>query len=727
MKLPATLNLMIIDDNQLYAEQLVNILENNYYQKVNLGFLDAKDELIKLLRQSWDVLVMGKAYDLTLPDVTKILKQQEIDLPMIAIVPEEGLQKTLKQPLDAKEQGQMMLVSDDDATDKSLPLYIYWGAVDALPKNRLMEMALRVQQQHKQLLFRNQLAELRKVLSDAEQRANILIKNSKSAVAYIEQGLHIYANEPYLKMFGYKSMNELMGMPVVDLIASNNIKDFKQFLRDFERGNRSNVEFKFESIKNNGSTFAAKLQLAAATYEGQPCLQVIIQPNEQANSAELAKKLAVMERIDPLTKIANRRGFEEALTIVREMTIQQYVTSGLLCVRLDNIGKINSSLGIQGVDTTILTITQFLKEQMAELLTEDFVKKGYLSRFNDASFMIIVPNIEQETLTQWVEKLIATIADSMIEVGNRTVKTTISVGGTMLNSSSPEVSTLIDRVMEAVDTVRSKTNDEGNAFHLYDPTSFANSDDGALLEALQVAIEQNKFQLFYQPIYDIEQDNSNFFEVFLRLPLADGSLMKPDQFLNIAEKHHLMDKIDRWMLISACKMLREYRNIEPNARLLIHLSAKSLVDSNLPTFIAQLIQAVGGNSQQTLSIQFNETMLTDHMAVAVKQIEALKAIHCGVGIYSFGSAVNAMEILETIKPNLVRLDASYIKDLSNSDNVETIKSLISQITEYECETLMAFIENPAIMSTAWTVGARYLQGDYLQAPSLEMTIQTEQS
>ena len=99
-------------------------------------------------------------------------------------------------------------------------------------------------------------------------------------------------------MFGFKSIEDLMGVPVVDLIASNNIKDFKNFLKDFEKGNRSNVEFAFESVRNDGSTFAAKLQLAAATYEGEPCLQVIIQPNEQANSAELAKKLAAIERLD---------------------------------------------------------------------------------------------------------------------------------------------------------------------------------------------------------------------------------------------------------------------------------------------------------------------------------------------------------------------------------------------------------------------------------------------
>lgn len=724
MKLPTTLNLLIIDENQLYAEQLVSILEQNYYKKVTLGFLDAKDELIKLLRQSWDVLVMGEAYDLTLSQVVQIIKEHELDIPVIAMLPEQ-LPDDIP-PLDSNEQAKLALIEGDDQTDGLLPLHIYWGAVDALPKSRLMEMAISIYREHQQLINRKNLKDLRRVLSDAEQRANILIKNSKSAVAYIEEGLHIYANEPYLEMFGYKSMDELMGMPVVDLIASNNIKDFKQFLKDFEKGNRSNVEFKFESIKSDGSTFAAKLQVAAATYEGQPCLQVIIQQNEQGNSAELAKKLAQMERIDSLTGIMNRRGFEEILEKVRDVTVAKKLTSGLLYLRLDNIGKINSTLGIQGVDTLIISVTEFLKTQINQLLGEGQADKGYLSRFSDASFMVILPNTSQEKLTEWAEQLIVTIAEKLFEIGDRTAKTTLSVGATMMTQNSPDTATLIDRVMMASDSVRSSTKNEGNAFYLYDPSNFANSDDTALLEALRTALEQNKFQLMYQPIYDIEKDISNLFEVFLRLPLADGTMMTPDQFLDVAQRHNLMEKIDRWVLIRACKTLKDYRQTtEPTARLLVHLSTNSLIDSTLPTFANQLVKAIGGDTTHTLTLQFNEASLPDYLAVATKQSEQLKVAGCDVGVYNFGSVVNTDEILNLIKPNMVRLDRGYIKDVSNPDNVALIKTLIEKANEQGSDALMGFIEDAATMSAAWTVGARYLQGYYLQEPMDTMMIKAE--
>lgn len=158
---------------------------------------------------------------------------------------------------------------------------------------------------------------------------------------------------------------------------------------------------------------------------------------------------------------------------------------------------------------------------------------------------------------------------------------------------------------------------------------------------------------------------------------------------------------------------------------MVHLSTNSLIDSTLPAFTSQLIKAIGGDTQHTLTVQFNEASLPDYLTVAAKQSEQLKAVQCDVGIYNFGSVVNTDEILNLLKPNMVRLDRSYIKDVSNSDNVATIKSLIARANNEGSDALMGFIEDAPTMSAAWTVGARYLQGYYLQEPTETMMIKAE--
>ena len=149
-------------------------------------------------------------------------------------------------------------------------------------------------------------------------------------------------------------------MPIIDLIAGgDNVKGFKQFLRQFDKGSRQEVEFKFESVRTDGSTFETKLQLAAATLEGEPVTQVIIQQNHN-NSAEVAKRLAAAERQDSLTGIDNRRGFEEQIEIVYQQAQQGLLTAALLYVQLDNVGKISSSLGLQGIDATVKQVAYTL-------------------------------------------------------------------------------------------------------------------------------------------------------------------------------------------------------------------------------------------------------------------------------------------------------------------------------------------------------------------------------
>lgn len=719
MSNPTRLNLLVVDDNQLFAEQLVDKL-SDYYDRVNLGFLDAKDELIKLLRQSWDVLVMGKAYDMTFVQVIDIIKQQDLDLPVIAMIPTSGVYGDLS----AKDKPWLELVGADDATEPSLPLYLHWGAVDAIAKNRLVEMAAQIYQQHRQKQVRDELAKLRCILKDAEQRANLLIKNSKSAVAYIEDGIHIYANEPYLQLFGFKNLDELRGVPVVDLIASNNIKDFKQFLKDFEKGNRDNVEFKFESVRTDGSTFAAKLQLAAATYEGEPCQQVIIQ-QEAGNSAEYAKKLAAIERKDALTGLYNRRGFEETLASIRAATVAQNGTAGLVDVRIDNVGQLQASLGFQSIDEIVMTLSQALRHQVAQVLGEP-VQDGLISRFNDVNFMLILPNLDEARLLAFCQQLQQAVAGDRFAVGSRSIKVTVTLGATMINTSSPDTTTLIERVTHAVVTAFENTDKQGNGLYLYDPSQFASSDEGALLEALKSTLQQNKFGLLYQPIYDIETDTSNLFEIYLRLPLADGTSMKPNAFATVAAQHGLMEKIDRWLLLHACKRLKDYRaNVDANARLLVHLSTQSLSDDSLPKFVQKLLQAVGGQIDGALTLQFAEHTLNDYLAVATKQRASFAQIGCQFGIYDYGSTPNTAEVITTVQPDIVRLAANQIKDLSNPDNVQTLMATVQQINATGAACLMPYIEDPATMSTAWTVGARYLQGDYLQAPSPDMHIETE--
>ena len=695
MRTQSILNLLVIDDDQLYAERLVHLL-GCYYDTINLGFLDDKEELLKSLRQPWDVLVFGNAYDMSFTDVVGVVQEQSIDLPMICLFNEE------------------MAASANN--DEGLPDIISGTMVKSLKVDQEMAVVMSICLQHDNLRSRRELRTLRHVLSEAEQRANVLIKNSKSAVAYIDQGIHIFANDPYLQLFGFESINDAIGVPVVDLIAGgDNVKGFKQFLRQFDKGSRQEVEFNFESKRMDGSTFEAKLQLAAATLDGEPVTQVIIQQNHN-NSAEVAKRLAAAECKDSLTGINNRRGFEEQMAIVYQQARQGVMTAGLLYIQLDNVGKIRSSLGLQGVDATVKQVAYALDELISD---------GHVSRFSDTAFTILVEDKSTTELETLAKHIGSRISDMLIEVDKRTTSTTVSIGIVKIETNTAEPSIVLERAMDAISQIMIETSNHGGTYHLYDPSEHANSDDHALAESLVDAIANSRFELSFQPIYDINNDRSDFFEVYLRLPLADAdnTILTPDQFMAVAKTHKLLEKIDRWVLINACKKVNEVRKTHPEARLLVQLTSASLIDKKLPSVASQLIKAVGG-AAGVLTLQFNEKDVSDHLTVAKTQFAALSQVSCQMGINNFGSSAKSIEIVSFVQPDMVRLARSYVDGIDSADNLETVKSLIMRTNEVNVDVLMPYIEDAATMSVAWSVGARYLQGYYLEEPSSTIKVAT---
>ncbi|MDA5132830.1 EAL domain-containing protein [Psychrobacter sp. ANT_H3] len=701
MRTQSVLNLLVIDDDQLYAERLVALL-GSYYDNVNLGLLDDKEELLKSLRQSWDVLVFGQAYDMSFTDVVGVVQEQSIDLPTICLMNKEAAAST--------------------QNEAGLPAVMNSTMVKAICVEQEMAVVMAICLQHESLRCRQQLKTLRHVLSEAEQRANVLIKNSKSAVAYIDQGIHIFANDPYLQLFGFEAMNDIIGIPVIDLIAGgDNVKAFKQFLRQFDKGSRKDVEFNFESKRKDGSTFEAKLQLASATLDGEPVTQIIIQQNN-SNSAEVAKRLAEAERKDSLTGIHNRRSFEEQLAALYQQAKQGASTAGLFYIKLDNVGKIRSSLGLQGIDATVKQVAYALDK----LVTDELLEESHVSRFSDTVFTILVENKSTADLEKLAGKIGSTISELFIEVDKRTTNTTASIAIVKIEKNTPEPRVLLERAMDAINQILIETSNHGGRYHLYDASEHANSDDHALAESLVDAIANNRFELLFQPIYDINHDRSDFFEVYLRLPLADAdnTILTPDQFMAVAKAHNLLEKIDRWILINACKKINDVRKSHPEARLLVQLTNASLIDKKLPSVASQLINAVGGKAG-ALTLQFNENDIADHLTVSKSQFTALNQVNCQLCINNFGSSAKAVEVANFVQPDMVRLARSYMEGIDTPENLETVKSLIVRTNEIGVDVLMPYIEDAATMSVAWSVGARYLQGFYLEAPSNSIKVASE--
>ena len=124
-------------------------------------------------------------------------------------------------------------------------------------------------------------------MKEAEQRCQLLLQGSRAAIAYVHEGMHIHANEHYLKLFGYVELDDLCTASLVDLLAAECADDLKAHLKAL-RGDEEERVLEFTSNEACGEQFSGSMTLTNSQYEGEPCLQITVRTNDNSEESEAA-------------------------------------------------------------------------------------------------------------------------------------------------------------------------------------------------------------------------------------------------------------------------------------------------------------------------------------------------------------------------------------------------------------------------------------------------------
>ena len=149
------------------------------------------------------------------------------------------------------------------------------GAADVVSDMESRHLVLVVKRELEHVCQNIQYRQMHKALNEAEQRCQLLLQSSRAAIAYVHEGMHIYANEGYLNLFGFEDADELLGLPLIDLLDGDSATLLKQQLKRF-RTDEQETDFDFTGHSTNGTVVNGNITLAAAEYEGEDCLQVTV-------------------------------------------------------------------------------------------------------------------------------------------------------------------------------------------------------------------------------------------------------------------------------------------------------------------------------------------------------------------------------------------------------------------------------------------------------------------
>ncbi|MHA6492323.1 EAL domain-containing protein [Pseudomonas borbori] len=674
-----TIRLLILEDSQNEAERLVSLFRNAG-RATRVHRLTSSEDLAEALQQSWDLLIAAPTSEHLDPnEAISAIRRLAKDIPVI----------------------QLLADNDSDSVTEALTL----GAQDALPQGEDERLVLVAKRELSNLEERRARRVAEVALREAEKRCQLLLDSSVDAITYVHDGMHIYANRAYLELFAYEDADELEGMPMIDLIASADQANFKDFLKNYQSA-EGDAELACTGVKVDGQTFPARMHFSPATYDSEPCIQVVIRA--EAGNAELEEKLREISSQDLVTGLFNRTYFLELMDNAAERAVNAGQPASLAYIRLDQYSGLLAEVGLAGIDLLLTDLTTLLRAH--------FPGESQLARFGDDVFAVLQPGVTPEQSEPSLAALLKKVEGHLFDVSGRTVQTTLSIGIAGLNEKTPKAQEVVDRAHRCADELSG-----GNALKVFNPADelAAAANRGNVVAMVQQALERNSFRLLFQPIISLRGDTHEHYEVLLRLLNAKGEEVPPQEFMTAAKDAGLGEKIDRWVILNSIKLLADHRSKGHSTRLFVHLSSASLQDQTLLPWLSVALKAARLPSD-SLVFQFNEPDAIAYLKQAKALTQGLNELHCKVGISQFGCAINPFNTLKHLNIDFVKVDGSFSQDLSKPENQEALKTLLASLHAQAKLTIVPFVESATVLATLWQAGVNYIQGYYLQGPSQSM-------
>ena len=683
------INLVVIDDSFDTEEKIVSALRNEGYAARSSRVEDEEDLIEAINKRIPDLILYSTGMELiSLKETCECIRNNFADdfIPVIAV--EKGKQEAAATVEAMKD-----------------------GAVDLSSYDSMEHLLMVINRELNALRSWRKMNRLEAAMNESERRCASLLDSSRDAIAYVHEGMHVYSNASYLELFGFEHSDDLEGMPILDMIASNNRDAFKAFLRDYMQKDASTEIHNTHLQKPDGTAFDGQMEFSPASIEGEPCIQVVIR-KDNINSEALEEKLRELSQRDQLTGLYNRQHCLDALEAAISECATSDSTAGLIEIRLDNFRDIKNRVGVVDIDKLFVEVAKQLKQ----------VKhKGDTLSFMNPSYTIIAYQQDKDTLQKYAAEIQSAIMNLDITIADEKINTTCSIGMTLIDRNSPETNEILHRVDKVSDEAEAAGT---NQIKIYVPQKgelTRQEVDSMFREQLTEALKDDRFLLYYQPIISLHGDTDERYEVFIRMIDEDtGDMVMPQDFLPAAERIGMSIAIDRWVLYRVIQDLITRAQDGKQTRFFIKLSAASIKDETLAEWIGYQIKDKG-LPENALVFEIKESVAVTNLKKTKDLAIQLKKLKCGCVLDDFGSGSNPFQLLEHIDVDYVRMDKAFIEDLAdNPQHQEIIRKLAEQAADIGKFTIAQFVKDANSLSLLWGMGVNFIQGYFLQAPQPEM-------
>jgi diguanylate cyclase (GGDEF)-like protein len=402
---------------------------------------------------------------------------------------------------------------------------------------------------------------------------------------------------------------------------------------------------------------------------------------------------------DPLTGLPNRAAFSDRLeTKLAHAAMRGSSPVAVLFLDLDGFKLINDSLGHSAGDRVLQTLAKRLRRAVRE--------GDLVCRFGGDEFTILLEIAHVEDVEAVAQKVLGAIAEPVILEGERLYVTgSLGVAIYPENGEDPEV------LLRNADAAMYLAKELGrNNYQLCGHALSERARDRLLLEArLRSAVAENRFELHYQPILELNSGMLVGAEALLRWP-SDGELLLPESFLTVAEETLLIRPLGDWALRTACAQAVVWQERFGSFRMSVNLSARQLAQPGLATEVAALLEA-SGLPPHRLELEITESTAMKDPERTRELLAELKALGVRLALDDFGTGYSSLSYLQQFPIDTVKIDRSFVASLGQArGGLAIIRATLAMATALGLRVTAEGVETPMQMELLRELGCHYAQG-----------------
>ncbi|WP_421245427.1 bifunctional diguanylate cyclase/phosphodiesterase [Aeromonas sanarellii] len=413
-------------------------------------------------------------------------------------------------------------------------------------------------------------------------------------------------------------------------------------------------------------------------------------------------------RRDGLTQLGNRKFLSEQLNQHPcLLTKHDRCRIALLMIDLDDFKTLNDSLGHETGDRVLLTIAERLKQVIRG---EDM-----LFRIGGDEFAIITKMVrEEEGAISLAERLMFTISGQQIEQGGRKIQVGASIG-----IAYDDGAMSADELIRNADLAMYDAKQAGkHCYRCYrDILHQQLSQRMQLEQALREALQLRQFEVWYQPIVDVEGGSVAMVEALCRWPTPTG-FCPPSVFIPLAEQAGLIIPLGKWIADQAMGTLRELRCAYPDLNININLSVLQLMEPDLVTQLAELADR-HQLPRSSIHFELTESLFAENHGRLEDQLLALNQAGFKIHLDDFGTGYSSLERLLSLPIDAIKLDYSFTQTLLKGDE-RLVKAALLLGRELEMPVIAEGVETEQMRVQLYQLGCHLMQG-YLFAHPMNKT------